>query len=264
MLEGATPIGCGESAQLWQLADGTVLKVFRRHVPAPVVRREFDALRAVRGLGIASPEPIELVGLGEGEAIHSSFVPGRTVLLRVRRNPIGMIWALARLAWTQARLHQTVVTAGSLPDGRAAMKRRIVASHAGAKAIAAALRQLQALPPGDRLCHGDLHLDNVMDDRGRWTIIDWARACAGTPASDAARTELLIRFGAAGYPETLWLIRALRWLSAVFFRCCYCLCARCSPASVVAWHLPVAVAWMQGQATYRRDALMRFVAAQTG
>ena len=51
------------------------------------------------------------------------------------------------------------------------------------------------LPHGDRLCHGDFHLGNLL---GSWStpfVIDWGDASQGDPIADVARTDLLLRLG---------------------------------------------------------------------
>jgi aminoglycoside phosphotransferase (APT) family kinase protein len=58
-----------------------------------------------------------------------------------------------------------------------------------------ALDTLRELPPGDRLCHGDFHLGNILGYFDAPVIIDWGSATRGNPVADVARTELLHRFG---------------------------------------------------------------------
>lgn len=56
-----------------------------------------------------------------------------------------------------------------------------------------ALRILESLPDGDRLCHCDFHPANVLRD-GRWyAVIDWSCAARGDSAADVARTRLLLK-----------------------------------------------------------------------
>ena len=42
-----------------------------------------------------------------------------------------------------------------------------------------------------RLCHFDLHPDNVIVTNDRWVVIDWLTAANGPPVADLARTLLL-------------------------------------------------------------------------
>ena len=263
-IRGAVAIGHGKSGDVLRLRDGTVLKLFSAQTQRDIVVREFRALQVIRSLGIRSTDPIEMLSVAGRPAIRSSYVAGFQILDRVKRNPIGMTWALVRLAWQQAQLHAVRIDDGRLPGGKTVIADRIATSCAGDRAIGIALARLEMLPDGDHLCHGDLHLGNVVAARGRWTIVDWARATAGTPASDAARTQLLIRFGASHFADRLVLIRALRWVSAYFYGVCYCAFTRTAPAQLRAWELPLAVAWMQGQDSYRAGPLARLIERRTG
>lgn len=82
------------------------------------------------------------------------------------------------------------------------------------------LRLLDELPPGDRLCHGDLHLGNVL---GSWTapmVIDWADAARGDPVADVANTVVLHRVGAPP-PGSPRVVRALATLGRRVLRDSY-------------------------------------------
>jgi aminoglycoside phosphotransferase (APT) family kinase protein len=80
-----------------------------------------------------------------------------------------------------------------------------------------ALRVLDGLPDGDRLCHGDYHPGNVLVAADRVAVIDWPNATRGTPEADHARTMLLLRW-ADPLPDTTLASRALitagRWAFA--------------------------------------------------
>src|SRR5581483_2865191 len=60
---------------------------------------------------------------------------------------------------------------------------------------AVALDTLDRLPSGDRLCHGDFHLGNLMGSWSAPVVIDGGDASRGDPVADVARTELLQRLG---------------------------------------------------------------------
>jgi thiamine kinase-like enzyme len=67
---------------------------------------------------------------------------------------------------------------------------------------------LEALPDGDRLCHGDLHPANLLRTAERDVVIDWTGASSGDPAADVARTLIILNAGAVheGAPA---LVKAL-------------------------------------------------------
>jgi Ser/Thr protein kinase RdoA (MazF antagonist) len=80
------------------------------------------------------------------------------------------------------------MTAG-LPLQRQTLERNIrqavgFPQHLRTKALAA----LDAMPDGDRLCHGDFWAGNILVTAHGEVIIDWNRASCGNPLADLART----------------------------------------------------------------------------
>jgi len=59
------------------------------------------------------------------------------------------------------------------------------------------LSRLEALPDGDRLCHGDFHPWNILGSPSSALVIDWLDATQGSPAADACRAFLLLSPAAA-------------------------------------------------------------------
>ena len=54
---------------------------------------------------------------------------------------------------------------------------------------------LEAQADGAQLCHGDLHLENLLGAVARPSIIDWSNAAGGPPAADVARSLVILQFG---------------------------------------------------------------------
>ena len=74
---------------------------------------------------------------------------------------------------------------------RARLQNDLVPADIGETAMA----ELDRLPDGDRLCHGDFHPANVLEERDGPVVIDWTLAARGHPAADVARTRLLVLGG---------------------------------------------------------------------
>jgi aminoglycoside phosphotransferase (APT) family kinase protein len=112
-----------------------------------------------------------------------------------------------------------VVAPDNLPSLRDLVRRKIdIAADLPAELADFALKKLDALPEGDRLCHGDFHPGNLLLGRDGPAVIDWTDATRGDPAADLARTRLLLRQGAV--PEHMpALIRGLHAFGrGAFFR----------------------------------------------
>ena len=79
-----------------------------------------------------------------------------------------------------------------------------------------ALEVLDGLPDGDRLCHGDYHVSNVLAGRSGGVVIDWTNVTRGHPTGDHARSVLLTSMGEVppGTPKIITVLR--RSLQGVF------------------------------------------------
>lgn len=66
------------------------------------------------------------------------------------------------------------------------------------------LKQLDTMPKGNSLCHGDFHTGNIQLDNETYTILDWAEVSIGPAAMDACRTYLDYQYmGKCLMPEEL-------------------------------------------------------------
>ncbi|MGH2728645.1 MAG: phosphotransferase family protein, partial [Actinomycetota bacterium] len=58
-----------------------------------------------------------------------------------------------------------------------------------------ALENLERIPEGERLCHGDFHPGNTIVTKDGLSVIDWPGATRGHPGADHARTLFLLKAG---------------------------------------------------------------------
>lgn len=253
-------VGTGESARVIGLRRGAVVKLFFAHVERHTAEREFAGSAAATALGLLVARPIRIVRVGDCHGLVMDRLAGPVALRRVAKSPVGMTLALAKLALWHSRLHRTPVAATGLPSTRVVLAQRITSSVVAGDAIAAARRVLDAATDGDRLCHGDLHLGNMIDTPQGLAVIDWAKATIGCPEADAARSELLIRYGKYGrFMRRVAPARIMRHISAEWYLACYCLMSGRRRADIMRWRLPVAVDWMQGQSTMFVPGLQRAI-----
>jgi hypothetical protein len=136
-----------------------------------------------------------------------SVWPGRTCWDCLPRQP----WRVLGLARALAKAHRAVHEVRApedLPDLRQVLAARIDDAALPQPLRAFALRVLDGLPTGDRLCHGDFHPGNVLVAADRVGVVDWANAAGGVPEADHARTLLLLRW-ADPLPGTPLITRGL-------------------------------------------------------
>lgn len=198
----------GREAEVFLQSDGSVLKLMREPAYGSRVDREAAALRALNNYGYPAPALLGLVTIDGRPGLVMERIPGGNLLMLLGRNPLLLLRAGRAIGEAHAAMHRYEAPAG-LPDLKDALRRRIeIAAHLPDHLRAPALALLEGMPRGDRLCHGDLHLGNLLGSWSAPVVIDWAGASRGDPLADVARTDLLQRLAdvAPGAPP---LIRML-------------------------------------------------------
>jgi aminoglycoside phosphotransferase (APT) family kinase protein len=260
-------IGRGARAEVYGCGEGRVLKLFLSHAAPGSARIEAEIVSAVVAAGIPAPPVVDLIEVDGRPGIVFERVRGPSMLEALNARP-WRAWPLARaLAELHASVHRAAA-APVLPSQREQLRRNITRADSVPRAHReAALRALERLPDGDRLCHGDFHPDNVvLSERGA-VILDWSNAGRGNPLADAARTALLLRAGVA--PQQQQVARhgpfglGRRLFARAYLRA-YLNGVHAPAAQLVEWRLPVAVARLGEQSVNlvaERPRLLRLVAA---
>ncbi|MEW6522574.1 MAG: phosphotransferase [Bacillota bacterium] len=231
-------VGRGRISEVLAWSDGQVLKLFHCEVGRAEAEREARAARMVHQAGAPCPAVGAVVEhLGRAGIVYQR-VEGHTMLQR----PLRLISAGGSLAELHARVHQLEVP--GLPSQRERLQKQIErAPVVSSRTRAAALRALDRLPGGNRLCHGDFHPGNVMIAKDREVIIDWHDAAHGNPVADVARTCLLLQ---TAHWSFRGILKLAVWLSgqhlARHYRRRYLELVPGARAQLADWQLPVAVA----------------------
>jgi Ser/Thr protein kinase RdoA (MazF antagonist) len=150
--------------------------------------REKLALEVCARAGLPAPH-VEAAGEFEGlPAMVLSWCPGLPILSFVEKRPWS-IWRLGRLfGRAQAQMHAAAPPAEFVAKAPEDWLSRVADQYADLVAHAKTL-QLSTTS----LIHMDFHPLNVISDGTAVTgIVDWARAAAGDPRADLARTEITL------------------------------------------------------------------------
>ena len=255
-------IGVGRTAEIYQYGVGQVVKLFRSGTPQSDVDREFALSTFAASAGVPTPRPTGLVDQNGRKGIVFQQVSGPTMLAALSKNP----WSLSRQAKVLAHLHSQVHRHQAGPG----LPRQVdILSNWIDKAPLLTdsekervLSYLGSLQPGEQLCHGDFHPDNIIIGDREW-IIDWLNGMSGNPSGDVARTVLLLSFGSLpeGTPAVLRLA-----LNAMRRRLCRkYIAAYPKPAQInfEPWLLPVAAARLkENLPEQEKSMLLDFVRQQ--
>lgn len=187
-------LGAGREAEVFEWGDGAAIKLYRPGFPGH--HSEVAAMSTLAGLGVA-PRLIGVVEHDGRVGLVMERVDGVDLLALLQRDA----WRLPALARTFASAHldiHAVRASADLPRQRDVLRARVRDADLPSSLRAHALRLLDKLPDGDRLCHGDFNPGNVMisgsrGKRQKVAIIDWVNANRGRPVADYARTLLMLR-----------------------------------------------------------------------
>ncbi len=249
----------GRTAERYVWTEDTVLKLFVADFPASMIDREIAGTRAANAAGIPSPKLEDVVTVDGRRGLVLQRLRGHTLLTVLARDPARVAHYAGIFAELQSRVHSC--HAIGLPPQREDLARHVARAGVVARVKGDALAVLEQLPDGDRLCHCDLHPGNVlMTDQGAY-VFDWSFAARGDPASDAARTALLLRVADAppGAFTIAWVEREAR---DRFYRAWLRRYRELQPAAagtMWGWLLPAAVARLAENIPAERARLLALV-----
>jgi Ser/Thr protein kinase RdoA (MazF antagonist) len=191
------PLARGRTADVFEWDDGTILKLFHDWFEIENIEYEFEMAQAVYVSGVNSPQVKELVKVEGRNGLVYERVFGRPMEDVLLFQPWKVLEYAHILARLHAQMHECVFDENK-PAQRGRLEGKI--NRAGALPAAlkeALLKELQSLPEGDRVCHGDFHPANVLLTQAGATVIDWIDSSRGNPLADVARTTIILRGAAA-------------------------------------------------------------------
>lgn len=249
-------IGSGESADVFRLKGGRVLKLYREGLDPGVMKREHDGAAHAKRQGLHVARPLGRRQHKGRLGIIFEELAGTPLLRDMLLRPFRSRDLLRRFTTCHARIH-SCSGAGLIHAQHIIVHVRILHADVNEALRTLALSRLNAIPEGDRLCHGDFHPRNAILTDDGIAAIDWSNGSRGDPAGDVARTELLVRYG--GYGPLLrrfGVLRIFRDMAADLYLRLYREATGMPAEAIDAWRLPVAVAALHPESRIDRPALI--------
>jgi Ser/Thr protein kinase RdoA (MazF antagonist) len=179
------PIAHGATADLHDWRDGRVLKLYRSNVPRSAGAREARITRALYDAGVRVPKVEELVEVNGRLGLPMEKLYGAPLASRLvdaeSGHRAGRVAAEVHVAM-HARSEQ------SLQTMRVQFRWVIERSALSTGQKNRVLQAMEALPDGERICHGDFHAANIFMTDGGPVVIDCGVAHRGNPRADVAQT----------------------------------------------------------------------------
>ena len=184
-------IGEGVFADVHAWAPGQVVKLSKPGIPHYVLQHEARRTRAVFAAGGPAPEVLGEVTLEGRFGIVLPRLDGPTLLQHYRSGAITFEQAGAILATLYMSVHKTPPPRDVLPlrewmNGTLGLSGDMLPKHIATGILAL----IERLPPGDRLCHADLHPGNVIITTEGPRLIDWSGTVRAPAVLDLASAHV--------------------------------------------------------------------------
>lgn len=259
-------IAQGNTAEIYRLGGGKILKLFRDGIAHSAIEREYMSSRIAARKLTEVPAIYDLLEHDGRTGIVFQEVNGDNMTRLLLVHPMKFRKYIKEFAAYHAKINTPAaddMTVGGMRTVVEKLRDEVGwendLSDDEKKKV---LDYLSRLPDGDCLCHFDFHPGNVMVSDDGVFFLDWMTACKGDPCADAARTYLLLRNGEPMHVPflQLLLIRASMHQGSRIYLREYCRLTGAHKKQIAQWILPVAAARLSEWLTdSERNKLLRLV-----
>jgi len=265
-------IGQGRTAEIYAYESDKVIKLYHSHIDESWIDHEHKINQIANQYNCPSPKVYEKIKIEERVGIIFERIDGSTVtdLLKKPWNKAEHI--AMRTAAVHANIHK--VSFGSsghpfdensidLPRQNDYFKSKINDTDAlSPEEKSEIIDYLSRLPEKLILCHGDLHTDNYIVMNRKHYVIDWTNAYIGNPASDIARSLLMMEspYGKEFLPPLIrpFISFIVHAYNKSFLRT-YLSINNIKQGEINAWRLPVAAARLHENVPEEREWLLSII-----
>jgi Ser/Thr protein kinase RdoA (MazF antagonist) len=188
-------LGQGTSGQVYRFGSDKVIKLFFPEIPPENIGFEARITKYVNEAGLPAAKVYDVIDYNGRTGIVYQDLEG-TALLRILGHQVHRIFYWADvLAKIHTNIHKCSVPK-DLPKQKELLADWIVAAGGlDTKTKDKAIKYMETLPDGDKLCHNDLHPDNIVMTKAGLIVIDWTCTRIGDPLADVAYSMMVIQIG---------------------------------------------------------------------
>ena len=205
------PIAAGNTAEIFDVGDGKVLKLFKKGYSQGTVENEYSASRMAVSCGKYVPEIYEMIENNGRYGYYMERIYGESLLEMVMTGKIDpksfmSLFTECHEKWLKNTSEELV-----------SYKEWMINDISGKENSSELIAKIRELPDGKVICHGDFHPGNIIvSDDGTPVIIDFANICKGPKEYDIARTYCLLKEATAGQPiADMYLVGMQRTLEEI-------------------------------------------------
>lgn len=254
-------IGKGRTASVYAFGVNKVIKLFNEDIPKSWIEHEYRINMIANTFHCNSPKVFEMVKVENKMGIVFEAIEGVTVTEILSKPPFKTEAIANEVALVHAGIHKACANEleEQLEYYGSRINRTEELSEIQKEKI---IDYLKTLPNDNKLCHGDLHSDNYLVQEDNYYVIDWTNAYMGHPASDVARTILMMKspYGKTMVPPELKsdIDRIINNYLETFLKS-YLEVSAFGKEIIDAWLLPVAAARLIETVPYEREWLIGII-----
>lgn len=188
-MEPGKIIARGNTASVYEWDEDTVVKLFYREYPIDAVLKEYKNTIYLEEAIFLYPRVHGLIRENQQNGIIYDRISGDTLLERILHTKD--IYRYGKIfVHTHKRILENSVS--DLPSYKESLKIWIMRGPGTKEEKERICEEMDQLPNGEGLCHGDYHPGNVMIQEKQVFVIDMMNLCKGPALYDIARTYYLI------------------------------------------------------------------------
>jgi len=184
----------GREAEMFEWDDGRVLRLYRPG-EGLAAATEIQRLEIARSCGVRVPAEFGRMDVDGRSGFLIERIAGPDLLTEIDRKP----WHLFRVGTIWGRVQADLNRRIAPPELETlqARCRRILerSTKIPADIKETALSDIESLPEGDHLLHGDCHPANIMRNGREFVVIDWSNVTRGPAEADYYRSYLMGTLG---------------------------------------------------------------------
>jgi uncharacterized protein (TIGR02172 family) len=186
-----TLLSRGRTAEIYSIGEDRILKLFLRDFPYNSVENEFRNTVHINQAGIAAPKAFEKVFREGRHGIIFERIWGVSLLSEIFNEPRRIDEFSVLMAQQHSKIHAR--DGKGLPSFVDSLYSEISrAELLSSSRKSELLDRLSKLETSESVCHGDFHPDNIILTVKGIVVIDWMTASCGNPATDVARTSIIL------------------------------------------------------------------------